>query len=102
MTSVSIHSVDNEHSDLTKTAEDAPILIPKDPVDDGELSPTESSEDAPTPVPNYAANDGEPVSTVDVEDATTLEVEEVSMLPLISIRVAVEGSKPSKELFAEL
>ena len=49
--------VDDEQSDLTKTAEDAPTPIPKDPF------------------------------TVIIEDASTLEVEEVSMLSVVSIGV---------------
>ena len=56
-TSVNIDSVNDEQPDLTKTAEDAPTPIPKDPF------------------------------TVIIEDASTLEVEEVSMLSVVSIGV---------------
>ena len=55
--SVTIDSVDDEQPDLTKTAENAPTPIPKDPF------------------------------TVIIEDASTLEVEEVFMLSVVSIGV---------------
>ena len=71
-TSVPIDSVDDEQPDLTKTAEDAPTPIPKDPF------------------------------TVIIEDSSTLEVEEVSMLSVISIAVEVEDSTLFKGLFAYL
>ena len=75
-----IESVSQEGHPPTEATEGASTLIPVDSVDDEQPDLTKTAEDAPTPITK------DPF-TVIIEDSSTLEVEEVSMLSVVSIGV---------------
>lgn len=95
MINVKVSTVHDEEHPPTEATESASTSVPIDSVDDEQPDLTKTAEDAPTPIPK------DPF-TVIIEDSSTLEVEEVSMLSVVSIGVEVGDSTLSKGLFAYL